>query len=57
MKSKITNPKSEGNSKFEMQMFQNISRCHVPFWISDFEFLSDFEIRISDLGGANNQST
>src|SRR5207244_1253471 len=45
-KSEIRISKSETNSKLEIR---NSKRCGFAFRIWDFEFVSDFEIRISDL--------
>jgi hypothetical protein len=46
-KSEIRNPKSETNLKLEIQN----SNPSLLFGHSDFEFVSDFNFRISDLRG------
>jgi ribosomal protein L29 len=51
MKSEIRISKFEANSNIEI-----LKGLRSGFWICDFGFVSDFEIRISDLLGADMKS-
>jgi hypothetical protein len=48
-KSETRNPKSETNSNIEIKMMQtNGAGGRISIWYSDFDLVSDFDIRISD---------
>jgi hypothetical protein len=52
-KIEIQNPKSETNQKFEVRItkafFPDGKNALLPFWILEFGFISDFDIRVSNL--------